>query len=72
MNLRSKQMVRLFAGIVKESGKKSMLFPNKIHQCILLVLAGMAASVLPLFIMGNDAPFYLSTIMLFMSSLYIV
>lgn len=42
-----------------------MLFPNKIYQCILLLFAGMTASVLPLFIIDDDVPFYLSTLSLF-------
>ena len=42
-----------------------MLFPNKIYQCILLLFSGMAASVLPLFIICDDVPLYLSTLSLF-------
>lgn len=43
-----------------------MLFPNKISQCLLLLFAGMIASVFPLFIVGSDVPFYYSTIILFL------
>lgn len=42
-----------------------MLYPNKIYQCVLLLLAGMVASVLPLFIIGDGVPFYLSILSLF-------
>lgn len=43
-----------------------MLFPNKISQCLLLLFAGMIASVFPFFIVGSDVPFYYSTIILFL------